>query len=234
MLAAKFWLFEPVRDPSAAKAALAATSIDELHQEKALFQAWATQLTAADGVAIVSETPTARVLRITDPERLEAALAKLAESRKWRSVFTTANPRRRWSEKDLAHALSERPPALESIQFADRIELRALSVSRAGSETTVRLWWRPLPALKERDWIFFVHSINDQGNIVLNNQIPLNIHDESMRDEAIRFNTISFVSPPREASTRLAVGFYRPDRSMLVADKGTRDWNGKRVVVAVP
>jgi len=64
MLGAEYWLFEPVRDPRVAKATLATRSIEGFFQERVLFQAWATQLTASDGVAVVSETPTARVLRI--------------------------------------------------------------------------------------------------------------------------------------------------------------------------
>jgi hypothetical protein len=151
-----------------------------------------------------------------------------------RSTFATANPKRSWNEKDLADALAQSSPAIENIHFGDRIELRALTVSRTGKETTVRLWWKPLPALKERDWIFFIHMIDDQGNIVLNNQILLDIRDPLSQNETIRFNMISFLSVPGETSSRMAIGFYRPDGSMLVADRGTRDWNGTRVIVPVP
>jgi len=234
MLGADYWLFEPVRDQRVAEATLATRSIDDFDREKALFQAWATQLTASDGVAVVSETPAARVLHITDSTRLETAIENLVEAHHWRSTFTAANPKRRWSEKELADALAQNPPALENIHFADRIELRALSVSRTANETTVRLWWKAMPALKEQDWTFFIHSIDDQGNIVLNNQFPLDIHGPPLQDETIRFNIISFVNPPRETSTHLAVGFYRPDQSKLVADRGTRDWNGTRVIVPIP
>jgi hypothetical protein len=234
MLVADYWLFEPVRDRRVAEAALATPFIDEFHQEKAVFQAWATQLTASEGVETVSDTPTARVLRIADRERLESAFESFLEGRHWRTAFSSANPRRRWSETDLADALAQTPPALQNIHFSDRIELRALSVSRTANETTVRLWWKPMRSLKERDWIFFIHSIDDQGKIVLNHQIALDINEQPMRDETIRFNMITFASPAREASARLAVGFYRPDQTKLVADAGTRDWNGNRVIVAVP
>jgi hypothetical protein len=233
-LGADYWLFEPIRDQVVAERILATRSIDDVDRERAIFEAWATQLTASDGVTIVSDTPAARVLRITDPARLETAIEALVRSRHWRSTFTAANPRRRWSEKDLAIALAQAPAALENIRFSDRIELRALSVSRAGNETTVRLWWKPMPALKEHDWIFFIHSIDGKGNIVLNNQIPLDLRDDVLQDAAVRFNTISFLNPPYGTSARLAVGFYRPDQSRLVADGGMRDWNGTRVIVPIP
>ena len=231
MLDADYWVFEPLRDRRVAEATLAAPSIDEFHQERALFQAWATQLTPSDGVAVVSETPTARVLRITDPERLESALDALIEGRHWRTAFIAANPKHRWSENDLADAMAQSPPALENIHFADRIELRALSVSQKGKETTVRIWWRPMPGMKERDWVFFVHSIDDQGKILLDHYLELGIRDQSSRDGAFRSGTITFSSPPREKSGRLAIGFVRPNQSALVADKGDRDWDGARVIV---
>jgi hypothetical protein len=237
MLGADYWLFDPVRDLHVAEATLATPSIDGIYQESAVFQAWATKLTPSDGVTVVSETPTARVLRITDSKRLESAIDTFVEGRHWRSTFATANPKRRWTEKDLVDTLAQSSPALENVRFGDRIELRALAVSRKGKETTVRLWWKPLPALKESNWFFFIHSIDDQGKIVLNNQIPLDTLDarnQSSQDERIRFDMITFASAPGEASARLAVGFYRPDLSMLAADKGTRDWNGTRVIVPLP
>jgi hypothetical protein len=234
MLGAEYWLFEPVRDPRVAKATLATRSIEGFYQERVLFQAWATQLTASDGVAVVSETPTARVLRITDSKRLESAVDTLIESHRWRKAFTSANPARRWSENSLADALLSDPPILENVNFGNQIELRALSANRTANEMTVRIWWRPLPGLKERGWIFFIHAIDDQGNIVVNKQISFDIQDQASPDETIRFNTISFATAPREAARRLAVGFYRPGLGQLRADKGVRDWNGGRVIVPAP
>jgi hypothetical protein len=199
-----------------------------------LFQAWATQLTASDGVAVVSETPTARVLRITDSKRLESAVDTLIEGHRWRKAFTSANPARRWTENSLADALLSDPPILENVNFGNQIELRALAANRTANEMTVRIWWRPMPGLKERGWIFFIHSIDDQGNIVVNRQMSLDIQDPASPDETIRFNTITFASASREAARRLAVGFYRPGLGQLRADKGVRDWNGGRVIVPAP
>jgi len=229
MLRADYWLFEPVRDRRTAEALLALESIDSFRQEVAVLQAWATQLTSGDGVEVVSETRT-RLLRITDSKRLESKLNALIESRRWREAFASANPTRRTNGESLAAT----SPVLESVVFGDKIELRSLVLGRNGDETTVRIWWKPLRGLSERDWIFFIHSIDDRGNIVLNNQIPLDLREESLKGDQFHVNTISFVNAPREASTRLAVGFYRPNGSMLAASRGLRDWNGTRVIVPAP
>ena len=234
MLSADYWLFEPVRDQRIVTATLATQSIAGLDHERAVFQAWATQLTPADGVEVVSDTATARILRIMDPERLEAALDALVAAHSWRDTFTMANPKNRLSEKDLLDALARNPPTVENIRFGDRIELRALSVSRVGSDTAVRLWWRPLPALRETDWVLFVHSIDDAGEMVLANYLQLNTRAERAHGTATRFDMITFRTSPRDQTHRLAIGFVRPNQTPLVADKGPRDWNGMRLIVPMP
>src|SRR4030095_6600388 len=57
MRAEDFWLFEPVREPAVAAAALGTASIDVYDQEKALFQARAPHLTENDDVTVGFETP---------------------------------------------------------------------------------------------------------------------------------------------------------------------------------
>jgi len=233
MLDADYWLFEPVRDPARAAAALAIVSIDAYDQEKALFQAWATQLTENDGVAVVSDTPTARVLRVVDPVLLEKAFDALLAKHHWRSTFLAANPKRRFDEKELAAALAQYPPSLTNVNFADRFHLRALSVSRAGDETTVRLWWKPLSPLPEHDWALFIHSIDDEGKILLANHVSV-VFDRSLSssDGTVLFEQLTFKNPA--GSRKLAIGFVRPNQPLPVADKGTRDWDGRRVIVPLP
>jgi len=108
------------------------------------------------------------------------------------------------------------------------------SIQEVDGERLVEIGWHIRPGLKERGWIFFIHAIDDQGNIVVNKQISFDIQDQASPDETIRFNTISFATAPREAARRLAVGFYRPGLGQLRADKGVRDWNGGRVIVPAP
>jgi hypothetical protein len=100
MLGSDYWLFEPMRDRDMINVTLATPAIDQFYLERPVFQAWATDLTESDGVAVFSETPRARVLRITDPERLALALDKLIEGRAWRPAFYAVNPKRRWKRKE--------------------------------------------------------------------------------------------------------------------------------------
>ena len=97
----------------------------------------------------------------------------------------------------------------------------------------MRIWWKPMPAMKESDYTLFIHSLDDQGKMVLDRYLPLGAPGESSHGEAFRLDTITFPSS-REKSKRLAIGFVRPNQTPLVADKGTRDWDGLRVIVPVP
>lgn len=235
MLDADYWLFEPVRDPRAASAAFAMPSINDIAQERLLFQAWATQLTTNEGVAVVSETPTARILRIADPKLLESALDALIAKHRWRSTFTEANARRRLNEKELATALALTPAILENVNFSDRFKLRALSAIRTGSDVTVRIWWKPLSPLPEHDWAFFIHSINDEGKIMADHYVSFKFNRPlSSLDGTVLFDQITFKNPSGNRSHRLAVGMVRPGQPLLIADKGTRDWNNSRVIVPLP
>lgn len=235
MLAADYWLLEPVRDPRIAYKALTTASIDDLEHEYMLFQAWATQLTTNEGVTVVSDTPTARVLRITDAMLLESAFDALVEKHHWRDTFVTANPKRRFSEKEVTAALALNPPSLENVNFGDRFHLRALSISRIGDDTTVRFWWNPLSPLIVSDWKLFIHSINDTGEIILNNEAPIRFNQSlSSIDGVFMFDQVSFRNPVGNGTHRLAIGFYRPNQEIPLADKGMRDWGNRRVIVPLP
>ena len=232
MLIADYWLFEPVHDPNIVSDKLTNLAIEDLDQETVLFRAWATQLTPKEGVSVVSDTPTARVLRITDKALLESAFDQLVKKHQWRNTFINANPKRRFSEKELAEALVLNPPSLENVNFGNIFHLRALSVSRAGDEVTVRFWWKPLLTLSEQDWVFFIHLIDDAGNIVLNNAAMIYFkHPLSSLDGSYLFDQVTFKNPAGNGTQRLAVGFYRPNQKMPIADKGTRDWDNRRIIV---
>ena len=166
---------------------------------------------------------------------LKSAFDALVAKHHWRDTFVTANPKRQFSENEVATALAKNPPSLENVNFADRFHLRALSVSRTGDNITVHFWWKPLSPLPENDWVLFIHSIDDESKIVLNNSVVINFNGSlPSLDGAFLFDQITFRNPVANGSHRLAIGFVRPNQASLVADSGTRDWNNGRVIVSLP
>jgi len=233
---ADYWIFAPVRGLPALDSILAKSSIEDLREEKLLFEAWATQLTTKEGVTVVSDTSTARVLRITDATRLESAFDTLVAKHHWRSVFLTENPKSYFSEKELASELTLNPPSLENVNFGNLFHLRAFSVNRAGDDVTVRFWWRPLsPPLVEKDWYLFIHSIDDEGKGISNNSVSLHFfHPLSSSNDEFLLNQITIKNPDGNGVHQLGIGFYRPNQTPLIADKGTRDWDNHRVIIPLP
>lgn len=232
MLDANYWMFEPVRDPRIVQELLTTSSIDTFEQERMLFAAWATQLTANEGVSVVSDTPIARVLRITNVDSLELAFDALVAKHHWRDTFIAANPKNRFSENDMIATLATSKPSIENINFSGRFHLRALSASRHGDDTTVRFWWNPLSPLPESDWALFVHSIDDEGKIVIATGAPVHFSRSlSSLDGNVLFDQITFSNPIANGTHRLAIGFVRPNQAALFADMGTRDWDNRRVIV---
>lgn len=234
MLESDYWLFEPMREPGQVKSMLDTPSIDTMDQERLLFQAWATQLQSTDGVEVVSDSPVARFLRITDLKRLDSAIDSLIAAHRWRDVFTEANPRKRFTEKDILDSLAKNPPSVENIRFGGRIELRALSVGRNNNDTTVGLWWRPLVRLPEDDWVLFIHSIDNAGKIVAANYLTLNTRAARSDASTAWFESTTFRTPPLDVAPRMAIGFVRPNQTPIVAETGERDWGGMRVIVPTP
>ena len=115
MLAADYWLFTPMRNQQAQTVLnsflldnstpglnqndpmdkmIAGGKFNMLINEISLFEAWASQLTAKEGVSIVSQSPTLRLLRINNPFQLELATEAFVAKHRWSSAFLVANTKR--------------------------------------------------------------------------------------------------------------------------------------------
>jgi hypothetical protein len=93
ILSSDYLLFEPERNPVARASAFANAYPNSIESEQSLFVAWASSLTPADGVEIVVDLPSARILQIRDKIALGKSLLRMISGRHWRAVFTNANGR---------------------------------------------------------------------------------------------------------------------------------------------
>jgi hypothetical protein len=62
-----------------------------METERALFIAWASQATSADGLDVVLDEPTVRILQVRDRALLRDSLSRLVSAHRWRPVFRDAN-----------------------------------------------------------------------------------------------------------------------------------------------
>jgi hypothetical protein len=91
ILSSHYLLFEPERNPTAAASALANVEPNSVESERSLFVAWASGLRPADGVDVVVDLPSARIVQIRDKTALGKSLRRMLSGRHWRTVFTDAN-----------------------------------------------------------------------------------------------------------------------------------------------
>jgi hypothetical protein len=232
-----YLLFSPSRDRVVGASGQAGTQSKDFYAEQSAFVAWANSLAPADGVEVVFDSPSARLLHVRDHDSVGRSLLHLVSNYQWRPVFIDANRGNLWhSEADLTSDIAIHPPLLENIEFSDFIKLRSLWVERDGAVAQVRLWWQPLSRLTDdRNLRFFVHVIDDAGNIVQNNEVKLHFIDrDDVADRAIRLSEGSIIVPL--GSRRIAVGFFRGDHAeeVLEANAGERDWGGRRVIASLP
>jgi hypothetical protein len=227
-------VFEPVNDRKLRARLLARKRVDTFDEETLVFRAWATELSPGDGIHIVSATPAARLLRIDDRSKLDAALSRFEAQHHWRAAFLDANPPHWWSEQELESERVAHPQVLSNVKFDGRFKLYALSVSNSDTHITVKLWWEPLQRKIGGDWSFFVHALDSDGRIVLNKGIDVMYWNPVNPGRSIRFDTLSFRKPPFQSVAKLGIGFYRAsDNLTLEADSGRRDWGNRRVIVSV-
>ena len=185
-------------------------------------------------VSIVSQSPTLRLLRISNPIQLDLAMDAFVSKHRWSSAFLAANPKRKFSELEMDAELVKNPPSLENIHFGNRFVIRALSIIRDGQDVRVRLWWRPLLPIAESDWMFFIHLLDHSDGILLDTTSPIyKSSAQAIVDNRFVYTEINLKLPATNDQSRLGIGFMRPNQS-VVADTGTRDMDGQRVLLPVP
>jgi hypothetical protein len=93
LLSSDYLLFRPVPKPAGDEIAFANIAADSFERERSLFVAWASGLTHLDGVDIIIDFPSARIVAVRDRNLLRKSLARMLLSHHWRMVFTDANRR---------------------------------------------------------------------------------------------------------------------------------------------
>jgi hypothetical protein len=227
ILTATYILF----DPSAAQATLP-ERVDDYATEQTVFDTWAKNLTAADGVERISSEPDSVLLRITDRAALRHSLEALIASHRWRELFLAENVAKWWSEAQVEKALAETPAAVANVSFEDKFVLRAISFTRlSDGGVEMNIWLRSDLDAHDGDWNMLIHTLNARNVAISNRDMALGTPEAAPEDRPFWYFHQKF-TPPRGA-TRVAIGMYR-GQTMLSADRGERDNGGTRLLVDLP
>lgn len=230
LLSSEYILFRPVKDDGVRQTLLQVQDIDSFELENQVFQAWLSGLTEKNGVQVVSESRV-RLLEIINGVQLKRDVEQFVAARSWHAAFNKENPHRYWRASEAASYI--RTALEEEIQFGDLYKLHALMIKHEADGLKIEIWWEELKHEDNNNQrVMFFHLIDAQGKIFRNQHVELN-YDIIHPDRRWRYDSITYALPIDPNVKALAIGIYHPppQTGYLKADKGTRDWGGRRVVV---
>ena len=227
-------LFTPVNDAGQRADQLSRRrNVADFPEESALFHAWFSERTDADGVQVEFSTPDLRLLKVTDRRKLRNALEGFVQRHSWPEFFRIVNPQHWWSQEQIEGAFGVHPPVLRDVRFADRFTVPAVAISRSGDLTVVRVWWKPNRSDDSPGCAMFFHFLDAHGSII--NTQALGLAGRALPEDAqydVRLDVVVFPDTKSAAKT-LGLGITMNGEA-LPADQGKRDWGGKRVLLSLP
>ncbi len=224
-------LFSPILDQNQGQAVLTRTLVSSFADQKLIFNAWFSSLTAKDGVTVKSETKHNRLLEIRDPVSLAASLNRLLESHVWSDNFRKVNSHHWLSQQDLQNLLKQNAPLIANVNFGPFYRLDALGIETEGSDLKVNIWWEPSQVEPAPDCFFFVHLLDAKGAIIGNAQFNVRGKMYHPQGRAVRVDSLHYPLELSAQAVALGVGIYLPQGGFMMPDQGTRDWGGRRILL---
>lgn len=208
--------------------------IETFAEESVAFNAWALNLTHEDGVERITSEPDVLLLRIADRAKLRASLERLVVAHRWRDVFVDANPRKWWSDAMIRIQVAKSAPGTSS---ADEVDFGLVEVHEARLEldsdgsVALKVWLRVKQDFSGDGWVMLVHILDAKHDAIANRDMALGSIEQGELEAPYRYFRSRYVLP--KDARWIAIGFYRGS-TLLAADKGERDWDGKRLLLQVP
>jgi hypothetical protein len=242
ILDSDYIVFEPVGTLSDKISVLSQRSIHNLSLETRLMHAWFTDLEEEDGIILFSNTPSLRLLEVSDRERLEASLEEMKNKYIWGPAFSKANAKRqspRVSSRmsvNLSKAneiISRTVPEYRQIKFGDRFILLGQSAVKTIDGLRIHLLWKSLAAQK-LSFVVAVHFLDEKGNVVFQADYTQDRVGSTVEPGAQWLDRIDVPKSKLENVVSAGVGLYSvPDIKLLPVEKGRRDLNGGRLLIAL-
>jgi hypothetical protein len=226
-----FVLARPILEANTRADLVTSGAMRDLFIEGMLLRAWLGSVTKKDGLVRVSDG-SVEVLEVVDKANLEASVNRLVSEYSWPESFLQANPKEWWTPTELEQSFSDFRSQATDVDFDGMFKVNAIVIQRTKDSVTMRLWWQATQEYKG-EWNFFCHIIDDNGTILDNYAIPLRGLTPPSKERPIHFDTATFDSPSIAHAYGVAVGIYKAgsDLFILKADRGTRDWTGRRLIL---
>ena len=232
MLSSDYICFEPLKGEEI-KALMRLDRIQSFEDENRVFHAWLSTLTVKDGIEIVSDGPV-RLLEITDLWLFEQLTEQFISSRTWRPEFKEENPHRWWNDSEVSSYIFNNKLVAHEIEFGDLYRLHVMTLSPLGGKVKIEFWWEALRD-DDKSWErkMFFHFIDSDAKIRFQQSVSLDGYNPPSQEYRWRYGVVEFDPSIDAEISALAFGVWHPDSkvAILIANKGVRDWGGRRVVI---
>jgi hypothetical protein len=229
-------LFSPTLDPPARQAILKRSSVQDFLQEDQLFAARFTEFGQNDGLAIVQENSSIRLMQPIERAKFESRLSHFVASYSWPAAFNESNPQHWWGAEEIENLCQQHQPVICNVKFGDLYQLNALGLSRENDELRLSIWWQHLkedPSQEQglHPWTMFIHIADRIGKplSVENMRLPPDISGH--QGHPIALDVLTFPIP--KGTTKIGIGIFN-GKEFLIADGGSRDWEDRRVLLSLP
>jgi len=206
---------------------LSSSRISTFQQELDAFDAWFTMQSTDAGVETAAETPSLRLVRVSNAAVLERSIDQFRAGRRWPSSFDEINPQHWWSKQQLQEYLGNTTPPVADVNFGQLFRVDALLIKHESGQIVARIWWERMNKPQYREWHFFLHLLDAHGKIIQAEQVELPTQPPAEAATPIALDVLNFPPPRGVKVAGLGIGIYSGQETLL-ADKGKRDWGNRR------
>ncbi len=226
LLAADYVLFRPLAEAGAAPD----DRVEGFDAETRAVRAWLSDVGPSDGFERVADGPL-RLLRVADVAEADRSFDALLARHRWRPAFAAANAGSvTASRADVARVRAVAAPDAAGVAFGGRFVLHGAAVAPVDGGLQMELLWEALAA-EPGNWWVFVHVLDGQQRITTQADYPLRA---SMQRGVVWHDRVVWSREQLRGARRIGIGIYQPPGTALPADRGDRDWNDTRVLIALP
>ena len=123
----------------------------------------------------VLSTPRLLAFEVKNRSLLEANMRTFIASRPWRSEFLAANEPREFTAVEVAERKVPSSLLAGPLVAGGAVRVHGLSMTRTPGDSTIHLavYTEPVAPSPKREFIFFIHQLDDKGNILSARPVPL-------------------------------------------------------------
>lgn len=137
------------------------------------------------------------------------------------------------SQSDADLIAAQAPEDLRGVQFGDRYELVGVTGAKGGAGFDMQLVWKSHKKQK-LEHLVAVHAVDSEGKIVGQADYPQKTDAGEVAANALWRDTLTIPYEKLTGATAIGIGLLGDGQKWLLADRGPRDWDNRRLLFPLP